>query len=241
MPLRLQIISDQRRLLGEQSAAVFGPEGGRIGRAPDNDWVLPDPRRYLSAHHATIIRQGDGYAVVDTSTNGVFANESRQAIGRNKQHPLRSGDTLRIGDYRFLVAIEPTGVHGGLTPADDTGTGLSAGASRNSAIFDVHAGLNAFCSGAGIDADQLQPGSDLRVLLLAGRLLRESLRGLRDLAALAPGDEPEDPPESPALQLIRLLNGQEAGDFDATEVLREEFAQALKAVRDELVRRDRAR
>ena len=54
MTLRLRIVSEQRRSLGERASLVLGPAGATIGRSADNDWVLPDPLRYVSAHHARI-------------------------------------------------------------------------------------------------------------------------------------------------------------------------------------------
>ncbi|HXS30233.1 MAG TPA: FHA domain-containing protein, partial [Steroidobacteraceae bacterium] len=62
-------------MLGALSSIVLGVSGGSIGRALDNDWALPDPRRYLSGLHARIhVRQG-GYYLEDCSTNGVFVND----------------------------------------------------------------------------------------------------------------------------------------------------------------------
>src|SRR6056297_4114860 len=43
MPLTLKIVSKQRHILGADSLRVFSVHGGSIGRAPDNDWVLPIP------------------------------------------------------------------------------------------------------------------------------------------------------------------------------------------------------
>ena len=45
--------------------------GGRfsIGRAADNDWVLPDPERVLSKHHCLIEERGGEWLVTDTSSN----------------------------------------------------------------------------------------------------------------------------------------------------------------------------
>ena len=54
MTLRLRVVSDQRRSLGDRSSIVFTANGGTIGRSADNDWVLPDPLRYVSAHHARV-------------------------------------------------------------------------------------------------------------------------------------------------------------------------------------------
>ena len=82
MALHLEVISNQRQALGGLSSIVLGVSGGSIGRALDNDWALPDPRRYLSGHHARIhVRQG-GYYLEDSSTNGVFVNDSASPQGR---------------------------------------------------------------------------------------------------------------------------------------------------------------
>src|ERR1700730_6711831 len=51
MNLTLEIVSQNGQSLGPERRKVFGPEGGRIGRAPDCDWVLANP--YISRHHAT--------------------------------------------------------------------------------------------------------------------------------------------------------------------------------------------
>ena len=45
-----------------------------IGRAPDNDWTLPDPGRVLSKHHCRITANGDTWLITDTSSNGTFLN-----------------------------------------------------------------------------------------------------------------------------------------------------------------------
>jgi len=107
MALRLRIISEQRRELGERATTVFSPVGGTIGRAADNDWVLPDSQRYVSAHHARIHFRAGQYLLEDTSTNGVFVNENEQPLGKNALHALRSGDVLRLGDYQLVAALEP--------------------------------------------------------------------------------------------------------------------------------------
>jgi type VI secretion system protein len=106
MALRLDIISDQRPRLGGRAGIVFGVAGGSIGRAADNDWVLPDPQRYLSGHHARVhFRQGAFY-LEDTSSNGVYVNGSSTAQGRRGLYALRNGDTLRMGEYQIRVNID---------------------------------------------------------------------------------------------------------------------------------------
>jgi type VI secretion system protein len=105
MTLRLEIISQQRDGLGNQGQREFGPSGGRIGRAADNDWVLPDPRRYLSSHHAQIVCRGNEYFVLDVSSNGLFFGREREPIGTGGERRLQDGDTLRLGNYVLRVAV----------------------------------------------------------------------------------------------------------------------------------------
>ena len=102
MALKLTIIDDQR----QGGSIVFGVGGGGIGRAHDNDWVLPDPQRYLSAHHARVQFRDGAYYLLDTSTNGVYVNEGTVPIGRRTPYPLRDGDRLRMGDYALSVSID---------------------------------------------------------------------------------------------------------------------------------------
>ena len=106
MALKLTVLSEQRAQLGSRASIVFGVGGGSVGRAHDNDWVLPDPQRYLSAHHARIRFIDGRFHLVDTSTNGVFVNDARESLGRRGSHVLQDGDLLRLGDYELSVSID---------------------------------------------------------------------------------------------------------------------------------------
>ncbi|MGH8260060.1 MAG: type VI secretion system-associated FHA domain protein TagH, partial [Steroidobacteraceae bacterium] len=107
MTLRLRIISDHRRLLGERGTITFGVDGGTIGRSADNDWILPDAQRYISAHHARIRFSEGHYVLEDTSTNGIFVNDEEQPLREHGPYRLRNGDVLRLGEYQIVAAIEP--------------------------------------------------------------------------------------------------------------------------------------
>jgi type VI secretion system protein len=106
MAIKLRVISDHYRELGEQRSRVFGVNGGTIGRAPDNDWVLPDPARVVSGHHCEIEYRGGSYWVKDTSTNGVFINDSDEPVSATGPVILRDGDRLTIGDYMLVVSVD---------------------------------------------------------------------------------------------------------------------------------------
>jgi type VI secretion system protein len=104
--LRLTVISEQRGSLGRNASIVLGVGGGSIGRAHDNDWVLPDGHCYVSAHHARVQFRNGSYYLVDTSTNGVYVNGAASPINPRNIYPLRNGDYLRFGEYEIAVSID---------------------------------------------------------------------------------------------------------------------------------------
>jgi len=108
MTLRLRIVSDQRRLLGDRSSITFTVDGGNIGRSADNDWVLPDPLRYVSAHHARVEYRDGHFFLEDLSTNGVFVNDDERPLGKAKPmgHQLTTGDIIRMGDYHIVASVD---------------------------------------------------------------------------------------------------------------------------------------
>jgi type VI secretion system protein len=107
MALRLRVTGPQAAKLGEHATRVFGVHGGRIGRASDNDWALPDPERYLSGHHCEISYRSGSWFVIDTSSNGTFLNDATTPLGRDNAHAVTSGDHVRMGDYEFVVSVSP--------------------------------------------------------------------------------------------------------------------------------------
>ncbi|MGB8693559.1 MAG: type VI secretion system-associated FHA domain protein TagH [Steroidobacteraceae bacterium] len=108
MALRLTVTSEQGPELGDRASVLIGPEGGRIGRAQDNEWVLPDPKRFLSSHHAHVRFRNGSFLIEDTSTNGLFLNDGTDPVGRLGPQPLRPGDTLRLGAYQIKVSDDAT-------------------------------------------------------------------------------------------------------------------------------------
>jgi type VI secretion system FHA domain protein len=106
MALRLSVVSDHRQMLGERSSIVLHAADATIGRSPSNDWVLPDPQRYVSARHARIAWRNGQYFVEDLSTNGVYVNEDERPLGKDVARQLCTGDVLRVGEYQLVVAFE---------------------------------------------------------------------------------------------------------------------------------------
>ena len=108
MALRLAIVSEHATRLGSQASKVFGVHGGSIGRAKDNEWILPDPERYLSGKHARIDFRAGKYVLVDTSSNGTYVNGAQVPLGKYHDYTLKDGDYVRIGEYELLVSIDST-------------------------------------------------------------------------------------------------------------------------------------
>ena len=106
MAIKLRVISDQHRELGELRTRVFGVNGGSIGRAPDNDWILPDAKRIVSGHHCEIEYRNGSYWIKDISTNGVFINDAEEPASQNGPVELTDGDRLRLGDYEIVVSVD---------------------------------------------------------------------------------------------------------------------------------------
>ena len=106
MTLTLKITSYQSQTLGANSCKSFSKCGGSIGREQDNDWVLPDPERFISGRHTQITYQDSSYHLTDTSTNGIFVNGSSTPLGNGKSIVLHEGDHLSLGDYEIEVSID---------------------------------------------------------------------------------------------------------------------------------------
>ncbi|MFL9933898.1 type VI secretion system-associated FHA domain protein TagH [Paraburkholderia sp. RL18-103-BIB-C] len=83
----------------------FDGHDATLGRAPDCTLVLSDDQRLISRVQARIEWRGGDYVLVDLGSNPTLVNGCVLDVSR--EATLRSGDTLRIGGYSIVVAIEP--------------------------------------------------------------------------------------------------------------------------------------
>ncbi len=72
-------------------------QSAQIGRKAGMDWILPDPSRHISGHHFDVMPQGDGYVLVDVSSNGTFLQGERYRMGG--PHQIQDGDRFTVGHY----------------------------------------------------------------------------------------------------------------------------------------------
>jgi type VI secretion system protein len=220
MAIKLRVISDQYRELGEHRSRVFGVNGGSIGRAPDNDWVLPDQKRLVSGHHCDIEYRGGGYWICDRSTNGVFINELEAPVSETGPVALQDGDRLHLGDYEILVSV------------DDRIDFLPAASELHSAEKHLDAGI-----GANLDLDSLLTprdtgdSSSISIRNAFGLKLPKDFReaaAAREHSALA-GDEPPPAPDRPGAEAEPAAASAAPAEWalKTRAVTRQELADAL--------------
>lgn len=80
------------------SSTAIPPTGLRLGRSPDNDVVVDDPK--ASRRHASLVATPSGFVVQDLhSTNGTRVNGEAVAGER----VLSSGDLIQIGSTEYVL------------------------------------------------------------------------------------------------------------------------------------------
>jgi type VI secretion system FHA domain protein len=129
MPLVLNLTARDPGLMNGDTRRVEVKGRMTIGRGADNDLVLADPDRQLSKNHCVIQFDGRAYALTDTSTNGVFLNDSPERLMRDIPVILVEGCVLRLGAYEMsVVAIIPSA---DAAPAQSFGGGFGGYAPAN--------------------------------------------------------------------------------------------------------------
>ena len=152
MTLRLSVVSEHGIRLGAHSTKVFGVHGGSIGRGTDNEWILPDPERYLSGKHARVDFRAGSYILVDTSSNGTYVNGAQVPLGKYHDYLLKDGDYIRLGEYELLASIDKSNDF----PPDESAIVAYDGKAPSSAVRKSTAND----LGADLDLSQLLEPSD---------------------------------------------------------------------------------
>ena len=117
MYLTLEVVSPQAASLGARRRQIVGTRGLTIGRAPGNDWVIPDP--YVSKQHARIVCSEGRFFVEGLGRNPIALGAADNAIPASQPQALENGDRLFIDQYEILVAALPGDPPGLGTPGED--------------------------------------------------------------------------------------------------------------------------
>ena len=81
----------------------FSNRGGTIGRSKECDWALEDPNRFISNKHISISLLDNRFVLTDTSSNGVFINNSQTPVGKGNTYALAQGDKIALGKFCIEV------------------------------------------------------------------------------------------------------------------------------------------
>jgi type VI secretion system FHA domain protein len=219
MPLRLEIISEHREIVGDDAVREFREDGGTIGRSLQNDWILPDPDRFISGRHATIDYKGGIYYLVDTSTNGVYMNGDCEPIGNGNPRRLFNGDTLRFGDFEMVVSI-------------DSGESLVMPAAPAPSVVPDNVELlipeESLRTGVQLlDEDEITGDDDFQSALFSDPVVEADVETME--AAFDQEEQPVAPPEHPKHEALPLAEA----DLVATDLL-DSFLDGLGISRTEL-------
>lgn len=103
MLLTLEVISPNGEALGANRRKTVGPEGARIGRSRECDWVIND--QYISRTHAQIRCVGGAFYIEGLGRNPLAINDPGQTIANNEPQLLRSGDRFFLDEYEIKVTM----------------------------------------------------------------------------------------------------------------------------------------
>jgi type VI secretion system FHA domain protein len=102
---------------GEVGRQAFTEDGGTIGRAATNSWVLSHNK--VSGRHAIISFRNGVFYIQDTSRNGVSINSPDNRLVRDRPYALKSGDLIFIEPYEIDVSIDAGAERQRYQPIDD--------------------------------------------------------------------------------------------------------------------------
>ena len=83
------------------AARSSGPEGARIGRARDNDWVISN--QYLSRTHAQVRYVNGAFYIEGMGRNPLALNSPTQTVPNHEPQLLRTGDRFFLDEYEVKV------------------------------------------------------------------------------------------------------------------------------------------
>jgi len=92
-----------------------------IGRSADAGWQIDDPDMFVSRAHCRISGDRDGYFITDTSSSGLFVDDSDSPLGPGRSMRLQNGMRLRMGDYIFHVEVKSKANRTSVGPAPVAG------------------------------------------------------------------------------------------------------------------------
>src|SRR6185312_9507328 len=149
MYLTFEVISANAASLGASRRKVFTVDGGKIGRSPENDMVLPGVG--VHRHHATVRFINGVFFVEGVGTNGIAINDPDRVLPRNEPYPLKSGDKVFIDEYEVAVTASAS------APAEPARAAAPAGRPLGDMTAQVARAAAPLISGGDESAEDLDP------------------------------------------------------------------------------------
>ena len=178
--IKITVASYNNQAVQTPLSAVFGRDGGTLGRSDDNRLVLPDPKNLVSRTQASVRSEGGRHTIVNLSTsNPILVNGTE--IGFEREHPLQIGDKIQVGLYLLQVEPHLTTVDGKDVRNDSAGTSAVqqeatiASSAENAVDGDVL--MKAFLQGAGIPNVSINWQMTPEFMDMIGKLLATSVDG----------------------------------------------------------------
>jgi len=160
-----------------------------VGRDPAADWPLDDEAGTLSRIHFTLVLDGDGLTLIDSSTNGTFLGNGERAP-RDVAVPITLHETLRFGALALVVdrpaeddeapdgtRFLPAGVAAPLPGDWLDGPAAPRPRHRDESLIE------AFCEGARLDSSALSGEDPAELMRRLGALYQQTVLGLATLMA----------------------------------------------------------
>jgi type VI secretion system FHA domain protein len=186
------------------------PRDGDLGDELDFDALLPEVSTLAGAKK--LVPRPDGSTVAHTMTPDPGVNDSTMIKVAEQERLARLREAAK-------ARLEGTGSMPGLAP---------------------RTAFAAFCRGTGIDPGGLPVQDETQALQLAGRLLRESLLGLKEILRAQQAFQNRNGLEVEAAEgrspldanmneyLVELMTGHQRRKLDAVMQLRDQFRQAAQ-------------
>ncbi|HEX8956517.1 MAG TPA: type VI secretion system-associated FHA domain protein TagH [Burkholderiaceae bacterium] len=85
-------------------SAVFGREGGTLGRSDENFFVLPDPKNLISRVQASVKSDGSHHTITNLSQASPILLNGKE-LEFDREYAFNAGDEMQIGLY--ILRAEP--------------------------------------------------------------------------------------------------------------------------------------
>lgn len=196
--IKISVVSYNNEAPAAAISAVFGQDGGTVGRSDDNYFVLPDAKHYVSRLQAKIKSDGTRHTIANLSkANPILVN--KHEIDAEREYDLHPGDEIQIGLYMLRAESLSSPVNGDSTPAESAaGTPLAhrpelpraiavaavpAGPHAETAPPDHGRLMQAFLHGAGVPSHAVATELTPELMEMIGGLLAAAVKGTIKLNA----------------------------------------------------------